>query len=369
MSEMRIHCYGCNKTVDVDQSAMARGLQAVGWAFETGQTFCPSCARARNLGAPSMSTSSAPSTDGSAVELGQAVGLEADTANALEPFSGGGVSSERGFGRALRLMQASLSVLRGDPQLLVFPVVAMLGNLAVGVVWFALAASTGSGAHASRGTWFLTSLIVAYPVTFVSLYCGVALAAVLAGRLDGKPSRAGDGWRAANERLGIIAAWTLVVCTVGAVLRLIEQYVPLGGKIAVAIIDLSWSVATMLAVPVLAYENLGPRETFRRSSQIVRQRWGTQIGGAVGIGAAGALLCIPFIVLLFAGFGSSGAAGPLLVVLGGTGLFGVIAVQVALEQIFRVFVYRNAVGLETAGGPFAQSDLQTPFRSRRRRSR
>lgn len=57
------------------------------------------------------------------------------------------------------------------------------------------------------------------------LYCGVALAAVLAGRLDGHALTPHDGWMAARERVGIIAAWTLLVCTVGAALRLIERYV------------------------------------------------------------------------------------------------------------------------------------------------
>jgi hypothetical protein len=153
---------------------------------------------------------------------------------------------------------------------------------------------------------------------------------------------------------------------VGAVLRSIEQYVPLGARIVVAIADLSWSLATMFAVPILAYENLGPRATLRRSAQIFCQRWGTQIGGMAGIGVASALVYVPFIVLLIAGAATPGATGVLLLVLGGGGLFGAIAVQAALDQIFRVFVYRSAVGLETSAGPFAQADLQAPFIARKR---
>src|SRR5271155_5063009 len=161
MGEVLIHCYGCDKTVAVEEGAMARGLQAARWSFETGQTFCPSCTSSQNPSAPS-----APSTDSSAVDLGQAMGLRADSsANALERFPGGAVSRERGVGRALRLMRSSLSVLREDPQLLLFPVLAMLANLAVGAVWFALSISAGGGGrHLSRGTWLLTSLIAAYPI-------------------------------------------------------------------------------------------------------------------------------------------------------------------------------------------------------------
>jgi hypothetical protein len=212
---------------------------------------------------------------------------------------------------------------------------------------------------------FFAGLIAAYPITFVSLYCGVALAAVLAGRLDGRPLTASDGWMAARERIGIIAAWTLLVCTVGAALRLIERYVPLGARIVVAIVDLSWTLATMFAVPVLAYENLGPLDVLRRSSRIFRQRWGMQIGGIVGISVASIFLYLPFVALLVLGASHPGAAGALLLVLGGAGLFAAVAVQVAMDQVFRVFVYRSAVGLDTSAGPFSQSDLQAPFGRKR----
>jgi uncharacterized protein DUF6159 len=247
----------------------------------------------------------------------------------------------------------------------VFPAVAMLLSLVLGALCFALSVSSAGTTHNTRGVIFIASLVAAYPINFVSLYCGVALAAVLGGRLSGEQPTAADGWTAARERIGIIAGWTLLTCTVGAALRLIEQYVPLGARIVVAIVDLSWTLATMFAVPLLAYENLGPGATLRRSSQIFRQRWGTQLAGMVGIGVASALVYVPFIVLLVAGAATPGATGVLLVVLGGAGLFGAIAVQAALDQIFRVFVYRSAVGLDTSAGPFAQADLQAPFLARR----
>jgi hypothetical protein len=248
----------------------------------------------------------------------------------------------------------------------------MLLSLIVGAGGLAVLLSGGhidtapGASHSARATVFIASLIAAYPLTFISLYCGVALAAVLAGRLEGRQVSTRDGWIAARQRLGIIAAWSLLVCTVGALLRLLEQRLPLGGKIVAALVGLSWSLATLFAVPVLAYENLGPLETLRRSSQIFRRRWGAQIGGSMGIGVLAALVCVPLIVVILIGLASPGAGGVLLVALGVVGLFAAIAANVALEQIYRVFVYRSAVGLDTAAGPFAQHDLQRPFTRRRR---
>lgn len=289
-------------------------------------------------------------------------------AGVLDAFPSSTVIGEGRGRRAWRLLRASVGVLREDPQLLVFPAVAMTASLAVGAICFALSVSSFGTPREVRGLIFIASLIAAYPVNFVSLYCGVALATVLAGRLEGEATSPGDGWKAASERTGMIAGWTLLVCTVGALLRTIEQYVPLGGKLAAAVLDLSWSLATMFAVPVLAYENIGPLDTLRRSSQIFRQRWGTQLRGVVGIGIGGALLTLPPLIVLIIGALTPGGEGILLVVLGGAGLFGALALQIALDQIFRVFVYRSAVGLDTRGAPFTQADLQAPFAARRRRS-
>jgi hypothetical protein len=355
MGFVRIHCYGCDRTVSVNESAASQGVQDAGWAISHGQTYCHGCAAERNL------ATAGPPPAG----VWPAGTVVPETA--LEPFAPQyGVLRESRWRRAQRLLSASLKVLRADTQLVIFPAVAMALSIVVGGVCFAISLS-GVGATANtRGVVLLASLVAAYPINFLSLYCGVALAAVLGGRLRGEQTTAADGWAAARERIGIIAAWSVLSCTVGTVLRLIEQYVPLGARIVVAIADLSWSLLTIFAVPVLAYENLGPRATLKRSSQIFRQRWGTQVGGMVGIGAASALMYVPFAVLLVAGIATPGPTGLLLVALGGVGLFAAIVVGGALDQIFRVFVYRSAVGLDTSAGPFDEADLRAPFASRRR---
>jgi hypothetical protein len=373
MGLVRIHCYGCGETVSVEEGAMSRGLDRAGWALASGETFCPRCASARGL-SPIGEVGAAEDSDGKAADATDRTSaeriatVESRPGQSLEPFAISSALGESRGSRAWRLMRASFSVLRDDPQLLVFPAVSLGMTLLLGGLSVAISLPGAGAAQGTRDAVFIAGIVVAYPITFVSLYCGVALAAVLDGRLNGEQLSPRDGWMAARERAGIIAAWTMLVCTVGAVLRVIERYVPLGARILVAVLQISWALATMFAVPVLAYENLGPRETFERSKSIFKQRWGTQLGGLVGISVASVFLYVPFIVLLLVGLGmlaSSPAVGGVLSVLGGAGLLGVVAVQMALDQIFRVFVYRNAVGLDTSGGPFSQSDLQAPFARRR----
>jgi hypothetical protein len=353
MGMVRIHCWSCAKSVTVDERSTEQGLTGAGWTLSHGETYCPECARLRGL-AP------APSPEG------EPAGAGAPGAPALEPFPVSAVSGESRFGRSLRLLGASLRLLREEPRMAVFPVVSFVLSVIVGVLCFGIWAPTGHVGANPRDALLVPSLIAAYPLSFISVYCSVALAGVLGRRLEGEHPTIRDGFAFANERIGVIAAWTLLVCTVGLLLRALEERLPLAGRIAASIFGLAWSLATLFAIPVLAYEVRGPFETVRRSTSIFRVRWGSSILGGAGIGFAGSLLAIPFLAVLLLGAVKASGGIP-LILLGAGGLAAVVAMTAALEQIYRIFVYRSAVGLDTSAGPFAPADLRQPLSSRRGR--
>jgi hypothetical protein len=160
----------------------------------------------------------------------------------------------------------------------------------------------------------------------------------------------------------------LLVCTIGAILRILEEYLPLGGKIAALVLDLSWTLATLFAVPVIAYEGLGPRETLRRSAALFRERWGEQTAGIISIGIFGGFLTVPAALLIVAGATANGSGAVVLVALGGALLLAVQAFTIALNQVYRVFLYRSTLTADgIVPGPFPGQDLANPFRSRKRR--
>lgn len=261
-----------------------------------------------------------------------------------------------------------MQVLRSDRRLYAFPALSALVNVLIGGLSFGLADGLlGSRGH-TRTLILVGGLIASFPATFVGIFSGVALAAMLHRKLDGEPVSVHDGWRVARERTPAILGWSVLVCTVGAILRVAEEYVPLGGKIAALVLDLSWSLATLFAVPVIAYEGLGPRDTVRRSAQLFRERWGEQTAGVVAIGLGYTLLAIPGVILIGAGLADAGPAGVLLVGLGGALILAVQAYTIALGQVYRVYLYRSTLHpAESLPGPFARSDLDDPFRARRRR--
>jgi hypothetical protein len=277
------------------------------------------------------------------------------------------LSNETRWQRANRLGRTSLDMVSEDRRLLIFPAVSATVNLLIGGLAFALANNLIGGNSDSRRLILLGGLIASYPATFVAMFSGVALAWMLARKLDGEPVSARDGWLAARERTRMILGWTLLVCTVGAILRVLEEYVPLGGKIVALVLDLSWSLATLFAVPVIAYENLGPRDTLRRSAELFRERWGEQTAGVIGVGLFGGFLAIPGVMLIAAGVAAGGSQAIVFAAIGGGLLLAVQAFTVSLNQVYRVFLYRSTLAPGVIGqGPFLREDLDQPFRSRKR---
>ncbi len=362
MSRVGIHCWSCARSVQVDEHDKAGSLAAAGWSLAHGETYCPDCARERGLAAPRTPTG----PDGVPLPAATPAGGYPSEQPA-EPFPVSPYASgESRFSRSLRMLSASWQVLRENPGLTVFPVISVLASVVVGALCFTTWPPHGATGPGARDGLLLPSLIAAYPLTFISVYFSVALAEVLGGRLDGRATTAAEGFRAANRRIGLIAVWSLFACSVGLALRLLEERLPLAGRIAAWLFGMAWSLATLFAIPILAYEGRGPVSTVERSAQIFKRRWGTQVGGSIGIGFAAAVAAIPLFVLLMIGVASAQHGGAVLIVLAGAGLFALFAAVAAMEQIFRVFVYRSAVGLDVSSGPFSQEDLRSPLTKRGR---
>jgi hypothetical protein len=271
------------------------------------------------------------------------------------------------WARARRLGEASFAVIRSDRRLLLFPFLSALTNAVLGGLAFAAADGLISGHRHTRLVILLGTIIASYPTTFVGLFTGVALAAMLRQKLDGERVDVRAGWRCARRRTGIILAWTLLVCTVGAVFRALEEYVPLGGRIAALALDLAWSLATLFAVPVIAYEGLGPLATLRRSASLFRERWGEQTAGVVGVGVLAGVAVIPGVLVILAGVAKSGAGAVLLVAIGGAWVVAVATYANTLNLVYRIYLYRSTLpGAATVSGPFTAQDLANPLQKKRR---
>jgi hypothetical protein len=278
------------------------------------------------------------------------------------------------IGRGWALTKVTWAVLRSDRSLVLFPLTTGVCALAVATVFFGAGAGVGV---AVNSVWAAVPFIVVglYLLIAIGQFCAVALAACVTSALDGGETTFSDGITAARGRLSIILRWAAVQLVVGALIAVLQALLREGvGNLASQIVgglaNMAWTVATFFVVPVIALEGLGPREAIKRSTSVIRERWGE---GVVGSGTIGGVIfflgILPGIALVALGIsltGGSAVGGGVMVALGVIVVVVAVLLQATLTAIFRVALYRFAIGGEFSGR-FSQEQLQGAFRPKRGR--
>jgi len=270
------------------------------------------------------------------------------------------------------LAKASWNVLRADKELIVFPLVSLIGVVLVTITFVVPSMLTGlfngvmAGDHASKVTGGILAFafyVVLYTVIF---YCNTALVGAALIRLRGGDPTVGDGFRIASEHFGSIFGYAIISATVGMILRWVREKGILG-RIAAGLFGIAWNIATYFVVPVLVTDNVGPIEAVKRSTALLKKTWGEQIVGNIGIGTVSGLI---FMGLLFAGI-------PVAILAFKVSLWALVAVALvwflamvaiglisaALSGIYTAAVYQYATS-GSSGSYFNESQIQSAFRQR-----
>jgi Family of unknown function (DUF6159) len=277
--------------------------------------------------------------------------------------------SEGRIARSWRLTRAAWDVVREDRSLLLLAAVSVIaGGLGLALI-FVLAGSFDGG-RLDGGKLALFAVILAYPLTFVSVFLNTAIAAAAAAALEGRHLSLGEALAVPLRKIGQVALWSLMAAVVGAILEQLASRLPLGGSIAARLVGVGWSLASLFAIPIIALEDCTAPEALRRSARTVKQRWGETIGGSLIIGAWAGIAALGVIVVFgiaIAAASHTVAVRDALIVLGGLAIVVVVALQIVVRQTFSVALYRYATD-GAVPGPFSERDLQSPFGRRRGRS-
>lgn len=241
----------------------------------------------------------------------------------------------------------SFKVLKENKQLILFPILSGISLILVmGSFVTVFLASAGwdldNISEPSRvGTYGI--MLLYYVINyFVVVFFNTALIHCSRLYFQGEEPTIQKGIQFSLSRIGVILSWALFAGTVGTVLRIIQENVGWLGKLVTSIIGIVWNVATFFVVPVIAYENAGPIEAFKRSSQIMREKWGENLGASFSFGIIQLLAMVLVAVPLFlAGFFIHPLVGVVLALLG---VFLVIAIMSAAHTIFISAVYHNVTG-------------------------
>jgi hypothetical protein len=241
----------------------------------------------------------------------------------------------------------SFKVLRANKQLILFPflsgisLILVMGSFVTIIFAFAGwdSESIASGNKVANYGYIFGFYLVNY---FIITFFNMALVHCTHLYFTGEEVTVKKGLAFSMSRLRVILSWSVFAATIGTLLRLLQDNLGTIGKIITGLIGIVWSVATFFVVPVIAYENLGPLDAFKRSSQLMKQKWGESIGSRVGFGVINIIAYILVGVPLFIiGALISPVVGIILAVLG---LFLVMAVMSAAHMIFISAVYHNVTG-------------------------
>lgn len=269
------------------------------------------------------------------------------------------------------LVKASWRVLLADKELIVFPVVSMIGAILVTATFivpailgnvFSNVTAGEQGARIVAAVIAFLFYVVLYTVIF---YCNTALVGAALIRLRGGDPTVSDGFRIANEHLGSIFVYALISATVGMILRWVRDRGILG-RIAAGFFGLAWNVATYLVVPILVTEKISPVDAIKRSTALLRRTWGEQIVGNIGIGAVSGLVMvllfiagIPLMIVAFAT--NTMAIIVSLAVIWVLALIAVGLISSALNGIYTAAVYQFATS-GSGGAYFEENQIRNAFR-------
>ena len=196
--------------------------------------------------------------------------------------------------------------------------------------------------------WVLLGLtaLLAY---FVLIFSTVAIVLAASEVLDGRDATVGAAIAGAMRRVGPIAAWAVVGAAINLFFAIVRERGGLAGSILAGVGSAAWSLVTFLAVPIIAFEGLGPLATLKRSTGLFRERWGEQLTGNISINAIFVLLSIPAIGIAGLGVAVAGPLGIVLIVVGAIALATVLILGRAASATFGAILYRYAATGESVG--------------------
>lgn len=241
----------------------------------------------------------------------------------------------------------SFKVLKENKQLIIFPILSGLSMLLIlgSFVTILLAGAGWDFEYIQEpGTTMSYVIMFFYYLVnyFIVVFFNTALVHCTRLYFRGEEVTIAKGLQFSMSRIGAIFSWAVFAATVGTLLRIIQENVGWLGKILTGIIGIVWSITTFFVVPVIAYENLGPIGAFKRSTQLMKEKWGESLGATFSFALinliAGFAVSIPLFLI---GSLVHVFAGVFLAILG---ILLLAAVMSATKMIFVSAVYHNITG-------------------------
>ena len=255
------------------------------------------------------------------------------------------------IGRGWDMSKLSMSVVKKDPELMVYMIISGVMSLAcligMSMPQF-LEMAWAVNADGSFTPAYLMFSFVGYMVlSIVVVFWNCAIIANANIRLTGGDPKFADGVNAALKRLPVIIVWGIIAGTVGLLLKFLEGVARSSDNDAAralaAIIHLlgglAWWFMTFFMIPHLILEGKSIGDALKASKTTFFDTWGENIVSGLGIGLIAFLFAIPIVALTI---GLTVMAGPVGLLVGAVLIGLLIAWANAAEQVAVVALFRYA---------------------------
>jgi hypothetical protein len=220
----------------------------------------------------------------------------------------------------------SLTVLRKNPELALFPLISGIAGLLYIALLFGGAWVVGlfEREMAGYGVLFLLYLGSTFIASFFNAALVYSAREAFEGRNPSVKGGLGEAWR----HKGTLFVWSVIAAIVGLIVRAIERQDNIAAKVVALLFSAAWSIITYFIIPVIVFEDVGVTGMFKRSGETFKNTWGETAGASFGIG---------IITILFMLVGVLLAAAVFVVVPGSAGILGALALGAVMLLVTFLF--------------------------------
>ena len=250
--------------------------------------------------------------------------------------------------RGWQMSKLSMAVVKKDPELLAYMIIAGVMSLAclvgISIPQF-LEMEWAVNPDGSFTSTYLGFIFMAYMVlSIIVVFWNSAIIANTNIRLTGGDPKFADGVNAALKRLPIIIVWGIIAGTVGLLLKGLEGAARSSDNEAIASIihligGFAWWVMTFFMIPHIILEGQSVAAALKSSKSMFFATWGENITSGIGIGLIAFCIALP---LIAATLGLTVVVGPIGLFFGAITIGLLIAWTNAAEQVAVVALYRFA---------------------------
>jgi hypothetical protein len=144
--------------------------------------------------------------------------------------------------------------------------------------------------------------VIYFASMFLATFFATAFYHEILSALQGGSVSIAGGLRFAFTKLPAILFWSLFAGAIGYLIKLLEERVGVVGKWIVRLIGITWSVASVFAIPIIVSEDeRNPFAILKRSAQTLKRTWGESLTGFVGIQLGGFVIMLATVALFAVG--------------------------------------------------------------------